>query len=96
LRPFTTDAIDEFAIICPDLSARETLGMIERVALTLKEKVVPSFGVDSSKPPFITLSVGITECRNPSKIRNTFAEADKAAIQSKTLGKDRITLADER
>lgn len=84
---------DEFAIMCPDLSAQEAQGMIARVALALKEKPVPSFAADGSKPPSVTLSVGIAECRDPSKIRDAFAQADKVAIESKKLGRDRITLA---
>ncbi|HET6929059.1 MAG TPA: GGDEF domain-containing protein [Candidatus Acidoferrum sp.] len=83
---------DEFAVMCPDLSAAEAQGMIARVASALKERLVPSLGSDGSKPPFITLSVGITECRKLGHIRESFVEADKAAIGSKTLGKDRITL----
>lgn len=84
---------DEFAIMCPDLSAQEAQGMITRVALALKEKPVPSIAADGPKPPFITLSVGIAECRGPLKVTDAFAQADKAAIESKRLGKDRITLS---
>lgn len=83
---------DEFAVTCPDLSAQEAEGMIARIALALKEKPVPSFVADGSKPPLVTLSVGIVECRDPSKIADAFARADKAAIESKNRGKDRITV----
>ncbi len=83
---------DEFAVVCPDLSVPEARGMIERVASTLKEKPIQSSGTDGSKPPAITLSVGIVECPEAAQIRDKFAEADKLAIRSKELGKDRITL----
>jgi diguanylate cyclase (GGDEF)-like protein len=39
---------DDFAIVCPDLSAQEAQGMIARVALSLTEKPVSSAGADGS------------------------------------------------
>jgi len=83
---------DEFAVMCPDLSSREAEGMIGRVALALKERRVPSVGSDGSEPPFVTMSVGIAECNDPTQIAKAFIEADKAAIKSKNDGRDRTTL----
>ncbi len=85
---------DEFAVMCPDLSAQEAQGMMARVASALKEKTVPDVGSDGSKPPVITLSIGITECRDLGQIKNAFDQADAGAIRSKKLGRDRITLTE--
>jgi len=87
---------DEFAVMCPDLSAQEASGMMGRVASALKERAVPGVGSDGSKPPAITLSVGITECRDPGQITQGFDRADKTAIESKKRGRDCIMLGDER
>lgn len=83
---------DEFAILCPDLSGQEALGMVGRVALALKERLVPGVGSDGSAPPVVTMSVGIVECNDPAKIADSFKEADKAAIESKKKGRDQATL----
>jgi diguanylate cyclase (GGDEF)-like protein len=84
---------DEFAIMCPDLSAEETHGMMIRVANALKEKLIPGTASDGSKPPSVTVSVGIVECGSRNEIKDAFAMADKEAINSKKAGKDRITVA---
>src|SRR5438876_6333679 len=83
---------DEFAIMCPDLSAQEAKGMLTRVASSLKDKAVPKTVADGSQPPFIKLSIGIAECRDTIYIKENFLEADKLAIESKNGGRDRITL----
>jgi diguanylate cyclase (GGDEF)-like protein len=83
---------DEFAILCPDLSASEAAGMMSRVARALKERPIPKSSSTGSKPPAITLSVGIAECLDPLHIREDFARADTAAIDSKNTGKDRVTI----
>lgn len=83
---------DEFAVLCPDLSADETRGMMSRVAAALKEKPIPALGQNNEIPPTITLSVGISECNEASKVKSTFELADQAAGESKTKGKDRITI----
>jgi diguanylate cyclase (GGDEF)-like protein len=85
---------DEFTVICPDLSAREAEGMFGRVAHVLKQKLVPSSTQDGSVPPPVTMSIGIMECHDPAHIKESFEKADKAAMESKKAGKDRITLAD--
>jgi diguanylate cyclase (GGDEF)-like protein len=84
---------DEFVILCPDLSSQEANGMMLRVAAGLKAKQVPAQGRDATKPPFITLSVGIAEVHDTGRIKDALANADQAAGQSKTDGKDRITLS---
>jgi diguanylate cyclase (GGDEF)-like protein len=84
---------DEFALICPDLSMPEAEGMMARVAAALKQKLVPGIGTNGTKPHGITLSTGITECLDPHLIREAFKTADRLAIESKSLGRDRITVA---
>jgi len=84
---------DEFAIMCPDLSIQEASGMMARVASALKQKHIPGTGSDDAKPPSITLSIGIAQCDNARVIRESFETADKLAIESKSLGRDRITIA---
>ena len=64
-----------------------------RVAAALKERPLPSLSLDGPKPAAITLSIGVSECRDPRQIRNVFDRADKGAIQIKNLGKDRVTVA---
>lgn len=83
---------DEFAVICPDLSANEAEGMMSRVATGLKQKRVAAHGASGEQCPIITLSIGITECTSPSSIKQDFDLADHAAIQSKNDGKDKITI----
>ena len=82
---------DEFAVLCPDLSVNEAQGMMSRVSATLKQRPVP-LHVAGHIPP-LTLSVGIAECNDSVQIKHIFDLADRAAIQSKINGKDRITLA---
>jgi diguanylate cyclase (GGDEF)-like protein len=84
---------DEFAVLCPDLSAPEARGMLERVQSLLKNKplVFKQAGEDEKLRP-ITLSVGISSCCDPKRLGVAFEEADKAAIASKRAGKDRITV----
>lgn len=82
---------DEFAIMCPDLSALESQGMMSRLAKALKEHPAVAQGSAGQSPPVVTLSIGITECSDPVDIEEAFRLADEAAIQSKKAGKDRIT-----
>jgi diguanylate cyclase (GGDEF)-like protein len=84
---------DEFAIMCPDLSDLEANGMMNRTAIALKEKTIPGVESYGVQPP-ITLSVGIAECHDRSQIKNGFDQAEKAAVQSKTSGKDKIERAE--
>ncbi len=67
---------DEFGIMCPDLSAEEAAGMMSRVAAALKDRVVPALAQDGTKPPFITMSVGIAEARATNAVDEAFAHAD--------------------
>ena len=83
---------DEFAILCPDISAYEAEGMMSRVAKALKTRPVLAHGDSGEVPPLITLSVGIAECADPLTIKEDFSQADAAAIKSKNAGKDRITI----
>lgn len=84
---------DEFAIMCPDLSAVEAEGMMARVAATLRERAVPATGLNGARPPFVSLSIGIAECAKPLEIKATFDRADQEAIRSKNEGKNRISVA---
>jgi diguanylate cyclase (GGDEF)-like protein len=83
---------DEFAVLCPDLSGQEASGMLGRVAHALKERPVSGTGKDGSLPPPVTMSVGIVQCNDRAKIGDCFKQADKAAIESKDKGRDRVTL----
>jgi diguanylate cyclase (GGDEF)-like protein len=83
---------DEFALLCPDMSAAEAEGMMFRVAKALKDKPVPVASRDDHPVPTITLSTGIAECLASAAIMRAFEAADQAAIDSKAAGKDRITV----
>jgi diguanylate cyclase (GGDEF)-like protein len=83
---------DEFALLCPDLSAQETEGMIGRISRLLRERPASAAGTGGEIPPTITLSVGIAECVDAGDIKEAFKNADEAATKSKNLGKDRITI----
>jgi diguanylate cyclase (GGDEF)-like protein len=86
---------DEFAVLCPDLSADEAKGMMTRVADTLK---TTPFTVETPEKwrgttLKLTLSVGIAKCSDLAQLRKSFEDADHAAIDSKKQGKDRITIS---
>ena len=51
--------------------------------------VSPDSGVDGSKPPFVTLSTGIAECRNHLEIKQVFNTAD----QERYVARTRIAIA---
>lgn len=84
---------DEFTLLCPGLSSEEAHGTMRRVASALKRIPIPAVGFDGSRPPIMTLSVGIVECQDPQQIEDAFTRADQEAIKSKSQGKDRITVA---
>lgn len=84
---------DEFAIMCPDLSAVEAEGMMARVAAALRERRITTVGSDGSKPPVVTLSIGIAECAQTLDIRTAFERADRAALLSKNNGKNRTSIS---
>jgi diguanylate cyclase (GGDEF)-like protein len=83
---------DEFAVICPDLSVPEAVGMLSRAAAALKASPlhVPGDSGTTKELP-ITLSIGVSICEAAATLNGAFAAADAAAIQSKGAGKDRIT-----
>jgi diguanylate cyclase (GGDEF)-like protein len=85
---------DEFAILCQDLSVREAVGMMERVAAALKERRLTGRMADKIYEIAISLSVGVAVCRDGREIRAVFESADNAAIESKRNGKDRITFVE--
>jgi diguanylate cyclase (GGDEF)-like protein len=83
---------DEFAVLCQDLSSLEAEGMMKRFADVLKTKIIKGKNSEGSEvEKVITLSIGIATCSEDSKIRETFNNADLAAIKSKKVGKDYIT-----
>jgi diguanylate cyclase (GGDEF)-like protein len=83
---------DEFAILCQDLSDLEAEGMMLRVCEALKDKIVKGKNIEGKEyEKTITISVGITMCRDVTKLSEAFNIADEAAIQSKREGKNRIT-----
>ena len=85
---------DEFAILCPDLSAAEAQGMLGRAAEYLKRHPINRKLGDGSgfRAVEITLSIGVVECDVPERILDAFESADLAALRSKNEGKDRISV----
>ena len=83
---------DEFAIICQDFTGLEAEGTMQRVASSLKSKVIRGQGRGGQQvEKQITLSIGISDCDNGSKITKAFEFAEQAALESKENGKNRIT-----
>lgn len=85
---------DEFGLLCPDLSILETRGMVERVANIFREKPVKGHKDGVPYSLFISLSVGISQCKEPNDIDAAFTRADSQAIRSKSEGKNRISISD--
>jgi diguanylate cyclase (GGDEF)-like protein len=85
---------DEFAVLCQDLSGREAVGMMERVATALKERRLTGRVTDKTYEIALSLSIGVAVCRDGREIRTAFERADHAAIDSKRAGKDLITFVE--
>lgn len=84
---------DEFAVICQDLSPLEAEGMMGRFAEYLKTKSIKGKNIKGEEiEKIITLSIGISTCKNSEDIFVSFEHADLAAIESKENGKARITV----
>jgi diguanylate cyclase (GGDEF)-like protein len=85
---------DEFGILCPDLSILETKGMFERVLYHLSVNPLKAINIKTHDESFFiaTLSIGISECFDLSKIGEHFDKADLLAFESKRNGKNQITI----
>lgn len=82
---------DEFAILCPDFSAAEAEGMMQRVSATIKDKPIKGKKNDKEVVKTITLSVGISICSETHTIQEKFQIADAAAAESKEV-RDKILI----
>jgi excisionase family DNA binding protein len=85
---------DEFAIISPDFSTQEAQGIVIRIANALKEYPLQLQYQDGTTRAnlTITLSAGIVQCGDVRAIKRCFNFADLAAKESKSAGKDRVTI----
>lgn len=80
---------EEFAILVPNQTLDETLNLAAKISEKIKQTVIP-FDNKSIK---ITMSFGISNW-NPEKfsVRDFYKKADEALYESKTNGRDRITI----
>jgi diguanylate cyclase (GGDEF)-like protein len=86
---------DEFALLCPDMSVKEGVGLMERVAASLRSEsvIVRDHRTDTDVAIPLTLSIGVAAALRSEELDLAFSKADDAAIDSKRAGKDRITEA---
>ena len=82
---------DEFCVLAPNIAEEAALKLAERVRGTLGKE---ASWVDAGLPP-LTLSIGIADTRcieenHPDKL---YSAADRALLDAKRSGKDRVVLA---
>lgn len=80
---------EEFAILVPNQTLDETLNLATRISEAVKQSVIPYDGKNIK----ITMSFGISNW-NPDRfsVRDFYKKADEALYESKTNGRDRITV----
>jgi diguanylate cyclase (GGDEF)-like protein len=80
---------EEFAILVPNQTLDETLNLATRISEGVKQSIIPYDGKNIK----ITMSFGISNW-NPDRfsVRDFYKKADEALYESKTNGRDRITV----
>lgn len=83
---------DEFTAILTDCTEEEGVGLMKRFLATLHAVPVRWVSPDGRVVEFsVTASIGVSECMQVDRIKEMFEAADKAAMESKQNGKNRIT-----
>lgn len=83
---------EEFAVILPDTPTEEALAVAERMRDAIK---AAPFELDG-KPLTVTISGGLAQCREECEPEELIRIADKALYQSKSKGRNRITLGGDK
>ena len=79
---------DEFIISPIEASSEESLNIAQKIQHNLQEMPLPA----KSAFERFTISVGISSMKNGRTFNELIKLADKALLQSKLLGKNRITI----
>ena len=82
---------DEFCVLAPNIMEEAALKLAERIRLTLSNE---ASWVDAGLPP-LTVSIGITDtgCIDENHPDKLYLMADRALLNAKQSGKNRVVLA---
>ena len=80
---------EEFLVICPATQPQQALVLAERILLAVRAHV---FGI---QPP-ITVSAGLASLQPGQNPDTLFTQADKALLQAKRQGRDRLVVFDPK
>jgi diguanylate cyclase (GGDEF)-like protein len=87
---------DEYGVLCANFTEEEATGTMRRVCASLAQNPVRWVGQDGAARTFlVSVSVGVAELAEPSKIAGAFEAADKAAYVSKQTGRARVSKASD-
>jgi len=78
---------EEFLIVIPEVSLTEAADVVERVRVALARALQPG-----TTPPF-TVSFGLADSTQADDFRGVVALADRALLEAKAAGRDRVLLA---
>jgi diguanylate cyclase (GGDEF)-like protein len=78
---------EEFLVVIPEVSLTEAADVVERVRVALTRALEPG-----TTPPF-TVSFGLADSTQADDFRGVVALADRALLEAKAAGRDRVLLA---
>jgi len=81
---------EEFAVLLPDTRGREAVAVAERVRCALASTGLQGPGIHSEV--HVTVSIGVPERRNDEALEQLLKRVDDALYESKSAGRDRVTL----
>ncbi len=87
---------EEFLIILPEQSLDEAKRALDRLRSAVERLGIPVFAgppAPGGAPRLLTLSAGVAELEDPTRIEDWIAKADAALYRAKELGKNRVELA---
>jgi diguanylate cyclase (GGDEF)-like protein len=82
---------EEFAVILPDTDTNGAHLVAERIRSTVESTVFEPGEIDLC----LTISLGISTCRDASAVRDVIVAADQALYAAKRGGRNRVVIADE-
>jgi len=79
---------EEFILVLPNCPTDQALGVLERVREQL------ALVIATTGSPAFTVSIGLAETGSAGDFRDRVATADVALLRAKTLGRDRVVVAE--
>ena len=87
---------DEFGLLCANYTEEEAAGAMRRVCTTLARNPVRWVNQDGKVFEFlVSVSIGVAEFNEATKVKSAFQNADKASYASKDAGKGTVRRASE-